>query len=203
VEEAITAANYRQIRAVYTEETIRVYQAYSNRIADPALRAGAFVPPFRLDRMTWIKPSFLWMMYRSGWGTKAGQERVLGIAITREGFEWALENACLSHFEAGVYSSPDEWAEIKTRAPVRIQWDPESDIRLNRLDYRSIQIGLSGEASYRYAKHWVQEITDLTRFVAHIRTLYKSSPETFMEELPNEVVYPLSSDIARTIGATD
>jgi hypothetical protein len=38
--------------------------------------------------MTWIKPSFLWMMYRCGWATKPGQERVLAIQITREGFEW-------------------------------------------------------------------------------------------------------------------
>ncbi|WP_422570328.1 DUF4291 family protein, partial [Erwinia billingiae] len=28
--------------------------------------------------MTWIKPSFLWMMYRSGWGMKdPGQKRIL------------------------------------------------------------------------------------------------------------------------------
>jgi hypothetical protein len=28
------------------------------------------VPPFKVDRMTWVKPSFLWMTYRSGWATK-------------------------------------------------------------------------------------------------------------------------------------
>ncbi len=49
----------RQIRARYTETTIRVYQAYSPAIAEPALRAGTFVPPFKRERMTWIKPSFL------------------------------------------------------------------------------------------------------------------------------------------------
>ncbi|WP_216092858.1 DUF4291 family protein [Candidatus Marithrix sp. Canyon 246] len=26
--------------------------------------------------MTWIKTNFLWMMYRSEWGTKQGQETV-------------------------------------------------------------------------------------------------------------------------------
>jgi len=40
--------------------------------------------------MTWIKPSFLWMMYRSGWATKPGQEHILATQITRDGFEWAL-----------------------------------------------------------------------------------------------------------------
>ena len=49
--------------------------------------------------MTWIKPSFLWMMHRSGWATKPGQERVLAIEITRAGFEWALSHAALSHYD--------------------------------------------------------------------------------------------------------
>jgi hypothetical protein len=57
-------APFRQIRAVYDDEVIRVYQAYSYSIAAAALQKGTFVsPPFKLDRMTWIKPSFLWMMY--------------------------------------------------------------------------------------------------------------------------------------------
>ena len=51
------------VRAAYTAETITVYQAYGPQIADPAVRAGTFVPPFSRDRMTWIKPSFGWMMH--------------------------------------------------------------------------------------------------------------------------------------------
>ena len=99
---------YRQIRAVFDDQTIRVYQAYSDAIADSALAAGSFVsPPFKMERMTWIKPSFLWMMYRSGWGTKPGQTRVLAVDITREGFEWALDHACLSHYEPGTYESQE------------------------------------------------------------------------------------------------
>jgi hypothetical protein len=59
----------RQVRALFDEETITVYQAYGHEIADAALEAGTFVPPFKRDRMTWIKPSFLWMMHRSSWAT--------------------------------------------------------------------------------------------------------------------------------------
>lgn len=195
---------YRQIRAVYTEDTIRVYQAYSHRIANPAIKAGTFVsPPFGMGRMTWIKPSFLWMMYRSGWATKPRQKRVLGIDITREGFEWALEHSCLAHHEELTYSSFEEWADRKAKTPVRIQWDPERDVNLDRLDYRSIQIGLSGEASYRYVKQWIKGITDLTDFVTRIRSqLDTSTPEAVLKELPNELVYPLRADLARIIGAT-
>lgn len=75
----------RQIRALFTASTVTVYQAYSPEIADRALAAGTFVPPFKLGRMTWIKPSFLWMMH-----PKPGQERVLAIQITRDGFESPL-----------------------------------------------------------------------------------------------------------------
>ena len=166
----------RQIRAVYDDKTIRVYQAYSNTIADSALSAGTFVsPPFNMARMTWIKPSFLWMMYRSGWGTKEGQERVLAIDITREGFEWALAHACLSHFDADVYSSHEEWLTRRDKSPVRIQWDPERDVSLNRLEYRSIQIGLSAEAVELYTKDWIQSIEDLSELSATLKSKIISS----------------------------
>ncbi|WP_433633083.1 DUF4291 family protein [Nocardia sp. CA-120079] len=67
------SAPTRQIRASYDDSTVAVYQAYSPQIAEPAVAAGTFVSPFKRERMTWIKPSFLWMMYRCGWGRKPGQ----------------------------------------------------------------------------------------------------------------------------------
>src|SRR5262245_45178146 len=87
----------RQIRAQYTIDSLVVYQAFSQDIAEAAIQAQTFISPFSLSRMTWIKPSFLWMMYRSGWGSAQGQERVLAVEITRDGFEWALSHSCLSH----------------------------------------------------------------------------------------------------------
>jgi hypothetical protein len=75
----------REIRADFDRDTIVVYQAYNAAIADAALKAGRFVPPFSFGRMTWIKPSFLWLMHRSNWGRKSGQERILAVRITRTG----------------------------------------------------------------------------------------------------------------------
>lgn len=50
------ATPVRQIRAVYDDKTLRVYQAYSDAIADTALHHGRFVsPPFSMTRMTWIE----------------------------------------------------------------------------------------------------------------------------------------------------
>jgi hypothetical protein len=183
----------REIRAVFNDETIRVYQAYSNTIADSAIAAGTFVsPPFKMDRMTWIKPSFLWMMYRSGWATKPGQERILAIDITREGFEWALSHSCLSHYDPKVYKSREAWLAIKAKSPVRIQWDPERDINLEKLEHRSIQIGLSGDAVYCYTKEWIKSITDLTPTIRKLKQY----------NLPTEENYSLASHLQETLGIT-
>jgi hypothetical protein len=162
-----------QIRALYDEHTIRVYQAYSDPIADTALAHGTFVsPPFKMDRMTWIKPSFLWMMYRAGWGYKdEGQRRILAIDISRESFEWALEHSCPSQPEPSM--SQEEWAKLKADSPVRIQWDPERDLHLQPLPYRAIQIGVSGEAVPLYVNQWIKKITDITDLAHAIHGLVK------------------------------
>jgi hypothetical protein len=116
----------REIRADYDDATIVVYQAYSAAIALPAVQHNRFVPPFSRDRMTWIKPSFLWMMERSGWGHKSGQEHILAIRITRQGWEAALAQAVLTAFTQGVYRDDDDWQHQLDAAPVRVQWgEPE------------------------------------------------------------------------------
>src|SRR4051794_6636044 len=105
----------REIRADFDRETITVYQAYSPAIADAALSAGRFVPPFSFQRMTWIKPSFLWLMHRSHWGMKGGQERILAIRITRDGWEKALSLAVVTSFEPSIFRTPADW-EAQFRA---------------------------------------------------------------------------------------
>lgn len=56
---------YRQIRAAYDSNTIVFYQAYSSTIALPAVAAQKLnaSPAFKPTRMTWLKPSWAWMMY--------------------------------------------------------------------------------------------------------------------------------------------
>ena len=187
---------YQQIRAFYDDKTIRVYQAYSDAIADSALEHGTFVsPPFKMDRMTWIKPSFLWMMYRSGWGKKdSGQNRILAIDITREGFEWALEHSLLSH-DAHNYKDKEEWLRIKKATPVRIQWDPERDLHLQPLEHRAIQIGLTNEAVPLYVNEWIQNITEITNLASEIHSLVEGDNlEAARKLLPIETEYPLRTN---------
>ncbi len=197
------ALPYRQIRAVYNQRTIRVYQAYSNAIADTALQYGRFVsPPFNMERMTWIKPSFLWMMYRAGWGKKeANQKRLLAIDITRTGFEWALSCAYLAHYESSMPCSYEQWQQQTARSNVLMQWDPERDIHLHPLSYRTIQIGLRDEALRRYVYDWIESITDITWLA---NTIYgyldKGDIETALNMLPEEQEYILNEETQRRIG---
>jgi hypothetical protein len=198
---AIMRVMKRQIRAVYDDSTVTVYQAYSPAIAVPAVRAGRFVPPFKRDRMTWIKPSFLWMMYRCGWATKPRQEHVLAVTITRDGFAWALEQSELSHYVRGVHPDRATWQRQLKRAPTRVQWDPERDLRLRELPYRSLQLGLGGAASTLYADEWVTGIADVTPLVREIRGLLDADDEAAASALlPVERPYPLPVPIAAHLG---
>jgi hypothetical protein len=180
-----------EIRASYDERTVRVYQAYAPEIARTALAAGRLVPPFKRDRMTWIKPSFNWMMYRSGHATKPGQEMILGIDVTREGFEWALAHATLSTYRADVHGSEEAWQRQLAASDVRVQWDPERDWQLGVIEgVRAIQIGLSGEAARRYVDEWIVRIEDLTplahRLAAAISTQVRpeDSPDRWERPYP-------------------
>jgi hypothetical protein len=193
----------RQIRALYTDTTITVYQAYPAAIAEAALRAGRFVPPFKRERMTWIKPSFLWMMYRCGWATKPGQERVLAISISRAGFEEALAGAVLSHYDRSLHADPAQWSRELKRSPVRVQWDPERSLRLGELPYRSLQVGLGGAAVDRYVDEWIAGLEDVTGLVRSIRGRLDRDDEVGAAALlPVERPYPLPDPIAARLGAS-
>jgi hypothetical protein len=83
----------RHILAQYDEETILVYQAYRSSIGRFAVKHGHFGGDFKYSRMSWIKPNFLWMMYRSDWGTAEGQEVVLALRLRRSFFDLLLAQA--------------------------------------------------------------------------------------------------------------
>ena len=191
-----------QIRAAFTPDAVTVYQAYPPEIADAALRAGRFVPPFKRERMTWIKPSFRWMMYRCGWALKPGQERVLAVDISRAGFEWALRHACLSSHDPRLHPDREAWRRGLRVSPVRVQWDPERSLRLAPLPYRSLQVGLSGEAVHRYVDEWVLGLTDVTGLARSVHDRLTDGDEAGAAALlPVERPYPLSADVARIVDA--
>ncbi|MFF3711621.1 DUF4291 domain-containing protein [Streptomyces phaeochromogenes] len=187
---------HRRIRAVHTASTVTLYQAYSPHIGQPAAQEGRFPPAWKRDRMTWIKPSFLWMMYRCGWGAKVGQETVLAVEVTRDGFEWALRHACLSSYVRGVHPDRATWQRQVKRAPARVQWDPERDLRLRPLAYRSLQLGLCGEAVRRYADEWTVGISDVTPLAHEVHALVSGGDlGAAARLLPQERPYPAADEL--------
>lgn len=184
--------NHKKILANFDYEVIRVYQAYNNQIADEAIRLGTFGSCFKMERMTWIKPSFLWMMYRSGWATKKDQERVLAIDIKRDGFNIILKNVVLSSFDKEIHDNYDDWKALLLNSEVRCQWDPDRDIYGNALENRAIQLGLKGSIVDKYINEWIVKITDITDIVVNIRESIKL--KTFNDRmLPREKEYILES----------
>ncbi|RBM20835.1 DUF4291 domain-containing protein [Streptomyces sp. PT12] len=191
----------RRVRAAFTDDTVTVYQAYAPASGVPAARDGRFPASWSRERMTWIKPSFLWMMYRCGWGLKEAQETVLAVDIRRDGFEWALRNACLSHHVPELHGERDAWRRALKNAPARVQWDPERDLRLAPLPHRSLQLGLSGPAARRYADAWLTGIRDVTPLAREIHGLVRGGDlEAARRLLPVERPYPASAELTAHLG---
>jgi hypothetical protein len=199
--ESIAMVPYRQIRADFDRDSIVVYQAYRKEIATPAVMAGCFVEPFSWDRMTWIKPSFLWLMARSHWGSKSGQECILAVRIKREGWQRALELGVLTSFEAKVHQQESNWRSEFEDSVVHVQWDPERTIHGKKLEQRSIQVGLSRHLIREYTDNWVIAIDDFTERARKIRALYLSGNlRRAKDQLPPEREYPVSPDASRRLG---
>ncbi|MGW7538478.1 DUF4291 domain-containing protein [Amycolatopsis sp. NPDC054798] len=183
-----------EIRADFDTDTIVVYQAYAPVIADAALRAGRFVAPFSFHRMTWIKPSLRWLMHRSNWARKPGQERVLAVRITRAGWEEALSSAVLTT------SDPAALAQ----AAVHVQWDPERSWRGAALNHYSIQVGVGRDLIRVFADDWTVGITDLTPQVRKAADLIKAGRAAQAQRLlPAERAYPLPRTLENRLCRND
>ncbi|NOK11515.1 DUF4291 domain-containing protein [Corallococcus exercitus] len=191
----------REVRADFDRATIVMYQAYSDAIADVAVKQQKFGPPFSVGRMTWIKPSFLWLMHRSNFGRKSGQERTLAVRIKRSGWEEALASAVLTGYEPKAHGSPDAWRKSFESAPVHVQWDPERTLRGAGLPHDSIQVGLSRAVIQRFVDDWTVSITDLTPLVQKLRKhMDDGRADQATRLLPKESVYPVPPELARRLG---
>lgn len=190
----------RHILAQWDESSILVYQAYRHDIAEFAVKNQYFGGSFSLNRMSWIKPNFLWMMYRSGWGTKPGQEVVLAIRLKRAFFEHILAEAVFSTFQPELYDSREAWKRDVAVSDVRLQWDPDHAPSGAKEERRAIQLGLRGEVLRRYSREWLLEIIDLSDLVAAQRG---NINELDALSTPRERVYPVDdNELTRRLGLT-
>jgi len=113
----------RHILAQFDDKSIVVYQAYKPAIGHFAAANGYLGGEYHYRRMSWIKTNFLWMMHRSGWGTKSAQEVVLAIRLTRAYFDSLLEQAVHAVYEERPKNPPASGVGYKDAATiVAEQW---------------------------------------------------------------------------------
>ncbi len=189
----------RHILANFDAESIQVYQAYNAAIAEFAVAHQRFGGPFSFTRMSWIKPNFLWMMYRSGWATKENQERVLAIRLRRSFFDELLTAVVPSAFDPGRYATHADWQAAVAASEVRLQWDPDHDPLGKPLDRRAVQLGLRGRTLRRFSDEAALSIEDITLFVIEQRGNLGDGFTRLM--MPAESVYrPQDERAASTVG---
>ena len=189
----------RHILAQYDDESIIVYQAYRKAIANYALKHGRFGGPFSFERMTWIKPNFLWMMYRSGWGTKNGQEYVLAIRLKRSFFNRILSEAVKSSYADYLGYSHEIWKEKIAASSVRLQWDPDHEPGYGKLERKAIQIGMRNDVVKEYVNDAILEIININDFVEEQReNNLKDKYKNLMT--PKEKIYYPGDKAAQNVG---
>lgn len=193
----------RHILAHYDEGSITVYQAYRPSIGCWIVEHQRFGGEWSFARMSWIKPNFMWMMYRCGWGQKPEQEVVLAVRIAREGFDRMLADAVHSSFVRDRYADQAMWKRRLAESDVRMQWDPDHDPHGQQLPRRAIQLGLRGAALRRYATEWCMGIEDIS---ARVRAMHEHVRAHRLEllETPYERVYPVADrNVAAHLGLTE
>lgn len=182
------------------------YQAFNDAIADYAVANQRFGgPEFKPIRMTWIKPSFAWMLYRSGYGSKHNQTRVLKVKLPHEAVAKLLSQCDCKHGAGGTNG--------------RVQWDPARDLMSRDEDNhkeprkmlreRAIQIGVKGKLSAFYVDSVVaiQDVSSLARQVGAAHGIKNTKDrqaaiESLVPSLPVERPYlpPCSEEVLEALG---
>jgi hypothetical protein len=191
----------QHIVAHQTETQVVVYQAYNPTIARFAVENQYLGGPgFSYGRMSWIKPNFLWMMYRCGWASKENQERVLALWLAKTDFESILSEAVYSTFTAGNYESAEVWKQELATKNVRLQWDPDHSPYGGKLTRRALQLGLKNATLEQFGKHQVMHIEDVTDFVLQ-QKVHVDNRHLEQLHVPQERVYRLyNSSLAQKVG---
>ncbi len=204
-EEARWPRDGQAILAQYDAESVVAYRATDRaaaqwiaargRLAGPG---GEAAPGFSFERMSWLSPSFTWMMRHSAWASAPGQEAVLAIWLRRDAFDAILAGAAHSRYVEAAYPSRAAWQATADASDVLVQWDPDYPPYGPKLRRRAIQIGLRGEALRRFAGEWIVQVEDISGFA---RQQAAFARETEMLLVPAQRVYPVrDAALARRLG---
>lgn len=181
-------------------EHIIVYQAFNLNISAYALTHQKFGGShYRFSRMSWIKPNFLWMMYRSNWASKEHQQKILAITIPKTFFLEILSEAVHSSFIEEIYGTKENWkAKLKT-SEVRLQWDPDHKPNGEKHTRKAIQLGLRGSVLQRYSTEAIISIEDITPFVHKQKQLLTSGHKNDLEVIKEKVISVENKEIIKSI----
>lgn len=189
--------------AQFNKDWIIVYQAFKNSIAEYAVAHQHFGgKDYEFNRMTWLKPSFLWMMYYSGWAKKENQENVLAIKMHRNGFDKILEGAVMSSYYQEIYGTDKAWKNELEHSDIQVQWEPYHDLFGNKTERMAAKIGIKGAVQKMFNEEWIIEIENITSFVTKQQQLLKAN-EIDLIQLPHERAYaPEDLTVLNKIDAT-
>ena len=193
----------RHILAQFDDDTVIVYQAYRPAIGRFAAENGAFGGDFSFTRMSWVKPNFLWMMYRSGWGTKENQEVTLALRVRRAFFDSLLAEAVPSSWDRDEFATEEEWSREIGRSSVRLQWDPDHHPSGAKLERRAIQLGLRGEVLEAFGRRELMEVIDISAFVAEQRAALVSGGVSALFTPRERVSRPADPAVAARLRLAD
>lgn len=187
----------RHIIGHQTDNEIVVYQAYKPSIAEYAVRHQVLGgSEYGYGRMSWIKPNFLWMMYRCGWAEKENQERVLAIWIDKAFLTEILSNAVPTSFHPACYPDREAWAHDLENKEVRLQWDPDHDPYGQKEARRAIQLGLKGSVLRDFGQTRVRAIEDVTAYV-RAQKQHVDNQRLDLLEVPVERVWEMGNEEVR------
>jgi len=190
----------RHVLAQHDAETVIVYQAFRPSIANFAIRHGSFGHDFSYARMSWIKPNFLWMMYRSGWGTKEDQEMTLGLRLGRRFFDGILGQAVASSLGESCFEREEDWKAALRSSEARLQWDPDHDPHGRAVARRAIQLGLRGSLLEAFGKRELLEVIDMTAFVEAQRAELQRSGTSRLRTPLERLYVPGDEAVAKRLG---
>ncbi|MFO0825312.1 MAG: DUF4291 domain-containing protein [Gemmataceae bacterium] len=190
----------RHILAQFDDTSIIVYQAYRPSVGRHAAEHGQFGGEFDFGRMSWVKPNFLWMMYRSDWGRKQDQEVTLALRLRREFFDSLLARAVPSSWDRDLYGTSEDWSQAVGRSSVRLQWDPDHHPSGAKLERRAIQLGLRGDVLKAFGTSELLEVIDLSGFVAEQRERLRAGGVTALLTPRERVYQPADPIVVERLG---
>jgi len=130
----------------------------------------------------------VYQAYRPEIGLAAAHDGRFPDTWDRDRMTWVL-----SHYERGLHADRSSWQRTLKQAPARVQWDPERDLHLQPMPYRSLQLGLARKAARLFADEWTVSISDVTPLAHQIHALVTEGDlAAAARRLPLESPYPAS-----------